>query len=113
MRSDMTHPTPPASPTDAWALLQPGLALSHAGDDRSLPTLRAVHSHLRAAADVRGSLLSAAALIVTSQALAGFRDFPEWLGFVQAMKQPPPPVQSAGEELLGLTAPLIGQLSSI
>jgi len=110
MRSDMTHPTPPASPTDAWALLQPGLALSHAGDDRSLPTLRAVHSHLRAAADVRGSLLSAAALIVTSQALAGFRDFPEWLGFVQAMKQQPPPVQSPDEELLGLTALLIGQL---
>ena len=42
---------------DAWALLQPSLAMSHAGDDRSLPVLRAVHARLRDAADARGSLL--------------------------------------------------------
>ncbi len=108
----MTRSKAPSNPppADAWALLQPGLALSHAGDDRALPALRAVHARLRDAADVRGSLLSAAALVVTSQTLSGFRDFPEWLGFVQAMKQQPPPVQSADEELLGLTALLIGQL---
>ncbi len=75
-----------------------------------MPLPRAVYHRFVAVHDPHGTLLCAAALVLTGQLLRNFRDFTEWLARLQAMKELPPPVQSADEELLGLSALLAGQL---
>lgn len=100
-------------PATAWAAWQQGLALSHAGDTRGLPMLRQCHEALHAAGDARGTLLGAAALLVTAQLGGGFRDFRAWLACLQPLREGgpgPAGLATADERLLGLSALLIGQL---
>ena len=75
-----------------------------------MATLRAAYQRFVVAHDQRGALLCAAALVLTGQLLSNFRDFTELLPRLQPMKELPPPVQSADEELLGLSALLVGQV---
>jgi len=102
--------TAPAQIVDAWAQYRAGLAQSHRGDAQAEPTLRAAYQRFVAVNDRHGALLCAAALVLSGQLLGNFRDFAELLARLQAMKELPPPVQSADEELLGLSALLVGQL---
>jgi len=99
-----------AAPSGAWAAFEAGLALSHAADAGALAALRAAHALMCDAGDARGSLLSAAALVVTGHMAGNFRGMPQWLAVVAAIKQPHAPVASADDELLARTACLIGQL---
>lgn len=100
----------PTAATGDRAAFQAALALSHAGDAGALPALRAAYAGRVTAQDEHGAMLAAAALVITAQMVGSFRDFPEWLDRVRAMRRQPPPVQSGDEELLGLTALLTGQL---
>ena len=77
---------------------------------RAMAALRAALAQRVEAGDDHGALLAAAALVVTGQMAGIYRDFPEWLARVQAMKRQPPPTATGDEELLGLTALLCGQL---
>ncbi|MBQ1761793.1 MAG: bacterial transcriptional activator domain-containing protein [Aquincola sp.] len=100
----------PAAPWIAW---HEGLALSHAGDARALPRLRQALQALQAAGDARGSLLGAAALLVTAQVGGSFRDFRGWLSALDPLRAEGPRsalLATADEQLLGLSALLIGQL---
>lgn len=86
------------------------LALSHRGDGCAMPLLRAAHAARLAAADAHGTARCAAALVVTTQIGGSFRDVPAWLAQVKAVRAAPPPAEPADDELLALTALLIGQL---
>jgi LuxR family maltose regulon positive regulatory protein len=95
---------------EPWSQYRRGLEQSHRGSSQAWALLRAAHHRFVAIDDAHGALLSAAALVVTGQLLGNFRDFAELLPRLQAMKQTPLPVHSADEELLGLTALLVGQV---
>jgi DNA-binding SARP family transcriptional activator len=86
------------------------LALSHAGDAAAMPALRAAYARLVAESDAPATALCAAALVVTTQVGGNFRDVPAWLAQVKAILDGPRPVEPKDDELLLLTALLIGQL---
>ena len=97
-------------PPDVWALYRTGLAQSHRGEPRAEQTLRTAYARFVTEKDSRGAMLSAAALLIAGQLLGSYHGFPELLDRLQVMKQAAPPVRSPDEELLGLTALLLGQL---
>jgi hypothetical protein len=61
---------PANRPPDARALLRRGLAESHRGKFHALQTLAAAEDAFRANADASGVALSAAALLLTGQAIS-------------------------------------------
>src|SRR3954470_21430938 len=91
-------------PRDGIADVRAAIALAHAGDVQAMAALRAAYARCVAEDDAHGALLAAAALVVTGQIHGSFRDFPEWLARLQAMKQEVLPVAAGDDELLGLTA---------
>jgi LuxR family maltose regulon positive regulatory protein len=100
----------PPTYVEAWSQYRSGLEQSHRGGAQAWSLLNSAYHRFVATNDAHGALLSAAALVITGQLLGNFRDFAELLPRLQAMKQTPPPVHSADEELLGLTALLVGQV---
>lgn len=100
----------PAHPPDARALLRRGLAESHRGKFHALQTLAAAEDAFRANADASGVALSAAALLLTGQAMSSYRRFAEHIASLAGLRDGSLRYDDHSEDLLAHAGLLAGLL---
>jgi DNA-binding SARP family transcriptional activator len=91
-------------------LLRRGLDESHRGKFHALQTLAGAEAAFRARADERGAALSAAALLLTGQAMNSYRRFAEHIESLAGLRDGSLTLQDPGEDLLAHTGLLAGLL---